>query len=123
MTKRITSILIALMGFIHIGATFSPLISGKLKALDTNTYHAMVYMSLMCGLLLVSLGSYIAWAIGHPYIYPQHKLTIRIAATLLLIDGVSAICFMPHNSFAWAIATLCIIEFVLSFLQIQRKQP
>ena len=50
MTRRIIPILIALMGFIHIGATFSPLISGKLGALDTNTYHAMIYMSLMCGL-------------------------------------------------------------------------
>lgn len=116
MTRRIIPILIALMGFIHIGATFSPLISGKLGALDTNTYQAMIYMSLMCGLLLVALGSYIAWAIGQQSIYSQLKPTIRIAATLLLIDGVSAICFMPHNPFAWAIAILCIIEFFLSFI-------
>lgn len=121
MTKRISPILIALMGLIHIGATFSPLISGKLGALDTKTYHAMIYMSLMCGLLLVSLGSYIAWAIGHQSIYSQLKPTIRIAATLLLLDGVSAICFMPHNPFAWAIATLCIIEFVSSFLRIRKR--
>lgn len=113
MTRRIISILIALMGFIHIGATFSPLISGKLGTLDINTYHAMIYMSLMCGLLLVALGTYIAWTIGQQSIYSQLKPTIRIATTLLLLDGVSAICFMPQNPFAWAIAILCIIEGVI----------
>lgn len=112
MNRKIIAILIALMGFVHIGATFSPLISGKLTVLDTNTYQAMIYMSIMCGLLLVTLGSYIAWAISCQSSCSILNPTIRIAALLLLIDGVSAICFMPHNPFAWAIATLCIIEVV-----------
>lgn len=115
MTRRIISILIAVMGLIHIGATFSPLISGKLAILDAGTQHAMIYMSLMCGLLLVTLGSYAVLAIGKQTDFPILKPTIRIAYTLLLIDGVSAICFMPHNPFAWAIATLCTIGFVLIF--------
>lgn len=72
-------------------------------------------MSLMCGLLLVTLGSYAAWAIGKRSAYPILKPTLRIAFALLLIDGVSAICFMPHNPFAWTIAALCIIGFVLTF--------
>lgn len=106
MTRRIIPILIALMGFIHIGATFSPLISGKLVTLDTNTYHAMIYMSIMCGLLLVTIGSYIAWAVGRKAIYPILKPTITVAAIVLLIDGVSALCLMPHNPFAWIIFAL-----------------
>lgn len=109
------SIGIILMGIVHIGATFSPLIGGKLSVLDANTQNAMIYMSLMCGLLLATLGSYVAWAIGKQSDYPILTLTIRIAFTFLLIDGVSAICFMPHNPFAWAIAALCIIGFVLIF--------
>ncbi len=117
MTRKIISILIALMGLIHIGATFSPLISGKLAPLDAGTQNAMIYMSLMCGLLLVSLGSYAAWAICKQSDNPILKPTIRIVFTLLLIDGVSAICFMPHNPFAWAIATLCIFGFVLMFFE------
>lgn len=36
MNRKIIAILIALMGFVHIGATFSPLISGKLTVLDTS---------------------------------------------------------------------------------------
>lgn len=115
MTRRIISILIALMGLIHIVATFSPLISGKLAILDAGAQNAMIYMSLMCGLLLVTLGSYAVWAIGKQTDFPILKPTIRIAYTLLLIDGVSAICFMPHNPFAWAIATLCTIGFFLIF--------
>lgn len=113
----IISILIAVMGFIHIGATFSPLIGGKLSALDAGTQYAMIYMSLMCGLLLVTLGSYTAWAIGKQTDYPILKPTVKMAFTLLLIDGVSAICFMPRNPFAWTIAALCIIGFVLIFFE------
>lgn len=103
---RIISILVAVMGLVHIVATFSPLIGGKLVNLDTGTYHAMIYMSLMCGLLLIVLGGYITWAIAKVAEAPILKPILRIAAVLLLLDGIAAVCFMPHNPFAWTIFVL-----------------
>lgn len=115
-TKSITiiSALIALMGFIHIGATFSPLIGGKLTCLDGGTYNAMIYMSLMCGLLLVTLGGYVFWVVRKCSEITRLKPTMQVAAVLLLIDGISAVAFMPHNPFAWAIGLLCAAEFLLT---------
>ena len=104
---KILSVLISIMGLIHITATFSPLISGKLASLDEATYCAMIYMSLMCGLLLITLGSFITWAICRVYEIPILKRPILIATILLSADGVSAVILMPHNPFAWTIGVLC----------------
>ena len=60
---KILSSLVVIMGIIHIGATFSPLIGGKLESLDPRTYNAVIYMSLMCGGFLIMLGAYLVWAI------------------------------------------------------------
>lgn len=60
---KILSFSVAIMGLIHICATFSPLIAGKLESLDPKTYNAMIYMSLMCGGFLIALGSYLVWII------------------------------------------------------------
>lgn len=109
---KILSILIVIMGVTHIGATFSPLIGGKLTSLDAGTFDAMVYMSLMCGLLLVVLGGYLRWSIGKVEAMPILKPIITITTLLLLVDGVSAAAFMPHNPFAWTIAILCVAAFV-----------
>lgn len=54
---KILSFSVAIMGLIHICATFSPLIAGKLESLDPKTYNAMIYMSLMCGGFLIALGA------------------------------------------------------------------
>ena len=110
---RILSLLIALMGIVHIAATFSPLIGGKLSALDAGTYWAMIYMSLMCGLLLVTLGAFLFHFIGKLAECPALIFPMRVAAALLLIDGAAAVCFMPHNPFAWTVGVLCAAEFVL----------
>lgn len=110
---RFLSILVGLMGFVHIAATFSPLIGGKLASLDASTYWAMIYMSLMCGLLLVTLGAFLWYSLGKPAECSALKPLMRAAAVLLLINGVAAVCFMPHNPFAWTIGVLCATEFVL----------
>lgn len=122
-TNRIISILIAIMGLIHIGATFSPLIGGKLANLDSGTYNAMIYMSLMCGLLLVLSGSYLWWAVGKVTEHPMLRPTIVIAASALLINGILAVAFMPHNIFAWTIGMLCLATFTLNIKYIKNKQP
>ena len=108
--KAITT-LVAVMGAIHIAATFSPLIGGKLVGLDAGTYSAMIYMSLMCGLLLIVLGFFMTWAINK---VTEHKVLtapLITAAALTLADGVMAVCYMPHNPFAWTIAVLCVAAF------------
>lgn len=112
---RLISVLVALMGLVHIAATFSPLIGGKLAVLDEGTYKAMIYMSLMCGLLLVTLGGYAWWAIKMVACCPQLRPTILATAVLLLIDGALAVTCMPHNPFALTIGILCVIEFLLIF--------
>lgn len=108
------SALVAIMGIIHIGATFSPLIGGKLESLDPGTYSAMLYMSIMCGGLLIVLGGYMVWVIGKTESYPILTTTLRSAAVVLLVNGLFAIYFMPHNPFAWATAVLCIGSSALS---------
>lgn len=110
---RFLSLLIALMGIVHIAATFSPLIGGKLAGLDAGTYRAMIYMSLMCGFLLVALGAFLWYSLGKLAECPALIFPMRVAAALLLIDGAAAVCFMPHNPFAWTVGVLCAAEFVL----------
>ena len=105
------------MGMMHIGATFSPLIGGKMACLDESTFKATVYMSLMCGMLLVALGGYVWWASGKMTSHPMLKPTVRTAATLLLIDGISAVILMSHNPFAWVTATLCLAVFTSALVQ------
>lgn len=102
------------MGFIHIGATFSPLIGGKLACLDGGTYNAMIYMSLMCGMLLIVLGGYVLWAENKIAEFPKLKSTIQVASMLLLINGILAVTLMFHNPFAWALGLLCAAEFLLT---------
>lgn len=110
---RILSLLVTLMGIVHIAATFSPLIGGKLSGLDAGTYRAMIYMSLMCGLLLVTLGAFLWYSLGKLAECALLRLPIQVAAVLLLINGVAAVSFMPHNPFAWTVGVLCTAEFVL----------
>ncbi len=105
---KILSALVVVMGIIHVGATFSPLIGDKLESLDPGTYNAMLYMSIMCGVLLIVLGGYVVWVMGKIASYPMLTTTLRVAALILLVNGASAIYFMPHNPFAWVTSALCI---------------
>ncbi len=105
---KILAALVSIMGIIHIGATFSPLIVGKLESLDHRTYNAVLYMSLMCGCFLIILGTYLVWAVDKIQRYPILKNSFKTANYVLLVNGVSAIYFMPYNPFAWVTFFLCI---------------
>ena len=111
------------MGITHMAATFSPLIDGKLTSLDDGTRNAMIYMSLMCGLLLVVTGGYLAWAIGKLKEFSVLKPTVLIAAKVAIIDGVAAVCFMPHNPFAWTVSALCVVTCLLTIRHCNTMAP
>ncbi|MCQ2350933.1 MAG: hypothetical protein MJ003_03065 [Paludibacteraceae bacterium] len=110
----IVSIAIVVMGVVHIIATFTPLISKGLDVLPQARQNAMIYMSLMCGLLLIVLGGYVLWAKSKIAEFPKLKSTIQVASMILLIDGILAVTLMFHNPFAWAIGLLCAAEFLLT---------
>ncbi len=111
---KINSIAIAIMGLVHIVATFTPLINKGLDVLPQSKQNALIYMSLMCGLLLIVLGGYVLWAENKIAEFPKLKSTIQMASMLLLIDGILAVTLMFHNPFAWALGLLCAAEFLLT---------
>lgn len=103
---KILSIGIMLMGIVHIAATFTPLIADKLVLLPEGVQGAFTYFSLMCGALLI-LGGSVAFALSgktveYSFIRKPYILTI----TILSIAGIFAVCYMPHNPFAWIIFVL-----------------
>ena len=51
--KKCLAMGLAVMGLVHIIATFTPVIAGKLEPLAETGQRAFIYMSLMCGALLV----------------------------------------------------------------------
>ena len=50
---KVLSVGVIAMGIIHCAATFTPVIAGKLSALDVGAQTAFLYMSLMCGAMLI----------------------------------------------------------------------
>lgn len=102
------------MGITHIAATFTPVISGKLAPLDSAGQKAFIYMSLMCGALLI-LGGVIVQALSK--ISSEHTaLRKPFVFTLLLltIDGLLAAYSMPRNPCAWLVLALTIPLFALN---------
>lgn len=97
-----------LMGFVHIAATFTPLIAGKLALLPEGAADAFTYFSLMCGALLVLGGGVMYLLSGEIKDYPFARKPYMLALAILIIDGVLAVCYMPHNPCAWIIFALTI---------------
>ena len=97
---------LATMGVIHIVATFTPLINGGLELLSPAKQQAMIYMSLMCGMLLIVCGLLIAMlhkkVKEHPFLRRPYMLIYGV----LSVDGIAAVAFMPHNPFAWLVFIL-----------------
>lgn len=94
------------MGIVHIAATFTPLIADKLALLPDSTQDAFKYFSLMCGALLI-LGGGVTFTLSgkiteYDFIQKPYMLTL----TILSIDGISAVCYMQGNPFAWIIFAL-----------------
>ena len=105
---RALSIGIMLMGLIHIVATFTPLIADKLAMLPEEAEDAFTYFSLACGTLLI-MGGGVTFDLSGKVKEHHHvrRLYIFVLA-ILAIDGVLAVCFMPHNPCAWIIFALTV---------------
>ncbi len=123
-TNRLTKILaigIALMGVVHIAATFSPVILGKLSPLAPSMQHACIYFSLMCGLLLI-VGGIVTYLLSeqvtkHTFLRAPYWVLLSAMA----IDGILSVCFMPHNPCAWVILALTIALLASHLFAVLRK--
>lgn len=100
------SIGIMLMGIVHIVATYTPLIVGKLALLPEGVSDAFTYFSLMCGALLI-LGGGVTYTLSSKIAeYPFVQKTYMLALAIMNVDGILAVCYMRHNPCAWIIFTL-----------------
>ena len=122
-SAKLLSIGIALMGLVHVIATFTPVIAGKLGALDESARRAFIYMSLMCGALLVVGGVLSCLLAGqvkkHPFLRPPCFLVV----SALAMDGVLAAIMMPHNPCAWVVLALGLPLLLLHLVELGRKLP
>ena len=110
-TNRLTQILaigIAIMGIVHIAATFSPVILGKLSPLASSMQQACIYFSLMCGLLLIVGGVVTSLLSEQVTRHNFLRAPYWVLLSAMAIDGVLSVCFMPHNPCAWVILALTI---------------
>lgn len=103
---RIIAILIVMMGIIHLAATFTPVIGGKLALLPDGAQGAFTYFSLMCGALLVLGGCVLFTLSGKIADYPFTRVPYMLTLVIMSIDGALAVCYMHHNPFAWVIFVL-----------------
>ena len=115
------SIGIMLMGFVHIAATFTPLIADKLALLPEDAIDAFTYFSLMCGALLI-LGSGVIYSLSgmiKEYAFVQKPYMLALAT--LDIDGILAVCYMRHNPCAWIIFALTMGLMLASVTRVHDK--
>lgn len=102
----ILSVGIMLMGLVHIAATFTPLIAGKLALLPEGAQDAFTYFSLACGALLILSGGVTYMLSGLTKKEPSVRKPYMFTLAILVMDGVLAVWYMPHNPFAWMIFAL-----------------
>jgi len=110
-TEKITKALaygLVTMGVLHIIATFTPVISGKLEPLNESGKWAFTYMSIMCGMMLILGGSLVAMLTNKVKEHTFLRRPYFLILLLLAIDGVLATCMMPHNPCAWIILALAL---------------
>lgn len=118
---KLLSIGVILMGVIHDVATFTPLITGKLAALDGGAQCAFTYFSLMCGALLMVGGAIIFMLTDKIEEHAFLRKPYIFMLVVLALDGIFAVCFMPHNPFAWIIFVLTVLLFCANVMLIFRK--
>ena len=114
--------MVAAMGVIHIVATFTPLIHGGLEVLSTAKQHAMTYMSLMCGMLLVVCGLLVAMLHHKVKEYPFLRKPYLLIYGALSIDGIAAVAYMPHNPFAWLVFILVVCLAIAIIYEYGKKE-
>lgn len=120
-STKALSIGIILMGFVHIAATFTPLIAGKLALLPEGAQDAFTYFSLMCGTLLVFGGSITFPLADKVAEYHFVRKPYILAIVILTITGLLAAYFMPHNPFAWSIFALTMGLMLMNILLLRFK--
>lgn len=113
----ILAIAVAVMGGVHIVATFTPLISGGLEVLPQARQNAMIYMSLMCGALLIVCGLLVFLLYNRVKEHSFLRLPYRIILVALVVDGITAVGFMSHNPFAWVVFVLIICLAIVTSYQ------
>jgi general stress protein 26 len=119
---RIFAMALATMGVIHIVATFTPLINGGLELLSPAKQQAMIYMSLMCGMLLIVCGLLIAMLHKKVKEHPFLRRPYMLIYGALSVDGIAAVAFMPHNPFAWLVFILICCLVILFFTMTKRNK-
>lgn len=114
--SKILSICVAVMGLVHIVATFTPLIANKLSMLEESAQGAFVYFSLMCGALLL-VGGLVCFMIADKVSeYQFLRKPYSLLLSSIAIDGILAVCYMPHNPFAWTVFVLAVALTVAGFV-------
>lgn len=106
MKANITKILagaVFAMGIIHNVATFTPLIQNGLDVLPEGKQKALLYMSLMCGTLLMTCGA-VAYNLAdkvkeHEFLKTPYNIIVFVTT----LSGCLAAYSMPHNPFAWVL--------------------
>ena len=96
---RIFAMALATMGVIHIVATFTPLINGGLELLSPAKQQAMIYMSLMCGMLLIVCGLLIAMLHKKVKEHPFLRRPYMLIYGALSVDGIAAVAFVGLREF------------------------
>ena len=74
---------------------------------------ACIYFSLMCGAMLILGGSIVHMLCGKAKEHPFLRTPLLLTYIILVVDGILAVCFMPHNPCAWVIFVLSILLLVV----------
>lgn len=113
---------VMLMGFVHIAATFTPLIANKLALLPEGTQDSFTYFSLMCGALLILGGGVIYSLSGMIKEYAFAQKPYMLALAILNTDGILAVCYMRHNPCAWIIFALTMGLMFVNVTRVRNKK-
>jgi hypothetical protein len=115
-TLKILSYAIAVLGLIHVIATYTPLIKGGLSCLDKENLNAMLYMSLVCGASFILSGILLLNLLPMLAKHVQLIIAVRIISVFLLASGISAFFYMMNNPFAYLALGICVGIFIFSLL-------
>ncbi len=110
-TSTLFSWLILVLGLVHDGATLTPLIQGGLTPLHPAIRLAVLYMSFTTGTSLVVLGMVLLLLVRpEPLSAEPVRKAVMLTALFLFAIGISGVCFMTDNPFAWIALLLTTVE-------------
>jgi hypothetical protein len=103
---RLLSFAVLVMGLIHVGATFTPLIQAPFAALDADGLKAATFMSFLCGGFFILSGWLALMLLSKANAYRFLTRPLLVIAVFDAVGGVLAASYMLHNPFAWIILIL-----------------